>query len=242
MSTESIETELSKTAARIGELQIMQAEIEANLQKSQSGFINGTAALDAMQADQNRLSGLKNSLSELEKTRTSLEAKLDQAKQSAQRAAKLEALKTLAHGAAQNFSDYNFIRRALNATIKTEVGKLLDNIAEFWQRKNEFKRLFEQIAPASSVGVSPLAALWTESRQPSPGFDFSPEKENKIAGLLRDLEKLGVDGETIKLLTGDHISEEDLDFGGLIEMAKVEESNARYQERERGNSKTVAQK
>jgi hypothetical protein len=115
------------------------------MQTLQTGFIDGKASLDALQAEQGKLATLDSSIKALEVKQIELQTALKSAQDAETVGTLLGNLKTIAERADAAFIEYDDQRVKLGETIAVAVEKLISKAAEFYEKQREFRAVSNQI-------------------------------------------------------------------------------------------------
>jgi uncharacterized phage infection (PIP) family protein YhgE len=186
-----IETELNQTTKRLDELTEMRMRLNNNLQTLQSGFVDGKASLDNLQAEQSKLAALDSSIKVLEAKQSELQTALKYAQDAETVRTLLGNLKTIAEQSDAAFTEYDDLRVKLGETIAASVEKIISKSAEFYGKQKEFRAAGNQI----------------EAKE--PGFN--------IAG---ELSRLGLPGKSYNSATTEFIHLSPCKFGECVALAE----------------------
>ena len=140
-----IETELNQTNARHGELQEMRADITGRLDALQTGFIDGTTPLDALQTEQARLTTLSSSITALDAKQGELQKQLAAALRLESENASLEKATALAIEAAAGIVKYVELRNEFDEIIRERSEQLFDQLVAIRGFQSEYKETLESV-------------------------------------------------------------------------------------------------
>jgi hypothetical protein len=148
MSTQTaaqIETELNQTNARRGELQEMRADITGKLDALQTGFIDGTTPLAALQTEQAGLTTLSSSITALDARQGELQKQLAAAHQLESENASLEKATAIAVEVAAGIVKYVELRNEFDEIIRERSEQLFDQIVVIRGFQNEYKETLDPV-------------------------------------------------------------------------------------------------
>jgi DNA repair exonuclease SbcCD ATPase subunit len=140
-----IETELNQTNARRGELQEMRESITGKLAALQTGFIDGTAPLDALQTEQARLTTLSSSITALDAKQGELQKQLAGAVELESENASLEKATAIAIEAAAGIVKYVELRNEFDEIIRERSEQLFDRLKSIRGFQSEYKETLESV-------------------------------------------------------------------------------------------------
>jgi len=140
-----IETELNQTNARRGELQEMREGITGRLDALQTGFIDGTTPLDALQTEQARLTTLSSSITALDAKQGELQKQLAAALRLESENASLEKATALAIEAAAGIVKYVELRNEFDEIIRERSEQLFDQLVAIRGFQSEYKETLESV-------------------------------------------------------------------------------------------------
>jgi uncharacterized phage infection (PIP) family protein YhgE len=208
--SEEIKNEINQTTQRLNELTETQKRIADNLKVMQNGFIAGTITLDEMQIEQSKLTVLNDSIDALDARRAEMQAELSTVDAFARRSDIVNQMAAAAAAAAKEFTEHARITDELNGILEKSSGELLDRVSGVIENKQNFRRLFLQIAPNGE-------------RLPEPG-----ERIYLSAEILQELKQTGIDEESLRVATADALEDSDAEFSGVIRLVKEMTANKRF--------------
>jgi hypothetical protein len=143
-TSKQIEIELNNATNRLDELTRMRDRLNEHLKTLQDGFINGKTSLDAVQAEQGKLTTLDSSIKALEAKQSELHDAFQTASGSEARQKLLEKAKETAVEAEVFHNEYFNMRNDFHDVIRDYAEKLIDKLAAYRGKQNEFGRLADQ--------------------------------------------------------------------------------------------------
>jgi len=157
-----IENELASTNTRISELESELNQQTATFEATQAAFIGGKANLDALHAEQSKLTLLSQAIESLEATANELRMAFDELAAAEARQNLLESAKAAANEAEKLWSETLACRLALDTKIGEFAGKLVDKLFDFHEKRREYLRLRGQFEPNQTPGLSNDVVLLLE--------------------------------------------------------------------------------
>jgi DNA repair exonuclease SbcCD ATPase subunit len=136
-----IENELNQTTKRLDELTEMRTGITTNLQTLQKGFIDGKTSLDALQAEQSKLTTLESSIKALEAKQDELHTAFQKASASETRQALLEKAKVTATEAEAFHHEFTEIRNKFNDSVRDYAEKTVEKMSAWRGKQRDFGRI-----------------------------------------------------------------------------------------------------
>ncbi len=174
-STE-IKTELNQTIKRLNELTEMQKDVSGNLQTLQQGFVSGKTSLDALQAEQSKLTALNSSMLALQAKESELKTELESAQKAELRQTAIQQMEKLANESAVAFDDYLALRVETNAIFAESAQKLVDKTLAWREKQSRFGA----IARESGLTESEIKAI--PNNEAATAFNYKvPETEFGVA-------------------------------------------------------------
>ena len=147
--TTKIENELNQVTKRIDELNEMREGIKKNLETLQSGFIDGKTPIDAMQAEQSKLTALNASIETLENNQSELHSAFQMASLTETRSELLESAKKTAIEAEKLFNEYQNLRTGFNDSIEKQTEGLIVVSSKFRAKQQELAKISDALAPGT---------------------------------------------------------------------------------------------
>lgn len=139
-----IESELNQTTKRLDELTEMRDRLKTNLQNLQQGFIDGKTSLDALQAEQNKLTTLTSSLEALKAKQSELHDAFQKASLLESRQALLEKAKVTAIEAEKFHTEFISIRNEFHDSIRDYAEKTVDKMTAWRGKQKDFGRIAKE--------------------------------------------------------------------------------------------------
>ncbi len=223
-TSNEIQSEITRTTKRLGELTEMRDGIKGKLEILQKGFIGGKTSLDDLQTEQGKLTILNESIKALEAKQDELHTAFQKASLSESRAETLRQMKVIADEAETTFNEYVELRRKFDETISKDGEQLFDVMASFRSRQREFERAFRELAP----GVTNF--------RPVPG-----EARESYGQVAAELKEIGLDGKSLELVTSSYQNLPQIDFGECIQTVKQIIGNKRDRQEQQARKAAQAE-
>lgn len=136
-----IKIELNQTTSRLDELTEMRTGITTNLQTLQQSFIDGKTSLDALQAEQSKLTTLESSIKALEAKQDELHTAFQKASLSESRQVLLEKAKLTATEAETFHHEFTEIRNKFHDSIRDYAEKTVEKMSAWRGKQRDFGRI-----------------------------------------------------------------------------------------------------
>jgi uncharacterized phage infection (PIP) family protein YhgE len=223
-TSNEIQSEITRTSARLGELTEMRDGIKNKLETLQKDFIGGKTSLDTLQAEQSKLATLENSVKSLQTKQNELHDAFQKASLSESRAETLRQMKIIAGQAETAFGEYVELRAELDKTIERDGGKIVDAFSLFRAKQKEFERAFRELAPGV-INFRPVPADAIES----------------YGQVATELKETGLDGKNLELVTSSYQNLPQIDFGECIQTVKQIIGNKRDRQEQQARKAAQAE-
>ncbi len=136
-----IENELNQTTKRLDELTEMRDRLNNNLQTLQQGFIDGKKPLDALQAEQSKLTTLESSIKALEAKQDELHTAFQKASLSETRQTLLAKAKVTAIEAEAFHHEFTEIRSKFHDSVRDYAEKTVEKMSAWRGKQRDFGRI-----------------------------------------------------------------------------------------------------
>jgi archaellum component FlaC len=198
-----IEIELNQTTKRLDELTEMRDGINNNLQTLQKGFIDGKTSLDALQAEQSKLTTLNESIKALEAKQDELHTAFQKASLSETRQALLEKAKVTAIEAETFHHEFTEIRSKFHDSIRDYAEKTVEKMSawrgkqrDFGRIENETQLTFQELEQLGLTAESYKVAT-AEYINP-PQLEYADALGTAVNILIRKIDRAAQDERTAK--------------------------------------------
>jgi len=165
-----IKNELDSTNKRIAELETELTKQTATFEATQAAFIADKADLDALHAEQSKLTLLAQAIESLEATANELRAAFDELTATETRTALIESAKAAAHQAEKLWAEAHTHRLELDDAIGKFAEIYLDKLLLFRAKQKDYMRLRGQVQPNQTLGLPDSITRLLENNH----LNFSP--------------------------------------------------------------------